>query len=789
MTRPKRVNLGSVGSSKAKAKISRIQYDEKMEQIAAAVRYCEANNCRGKKALSTGKFPLVKDHKTITRRLDGDVVSGQEKSHVSILLAEEEECLVSYAINKARAMQPIKRNAMTDLILNTLRIRKANNKKMKGGRKCVKLSRPALNALRKGRVSKFFWQRFQAKYEKVLREKRVGHTSLARAVACTTDMAIAHLDSLAEELISKGIFTNAEQIKPGVWTGDIDGSRVFNRDETPQAIRYGVDGSANNLAFCGSGENCNELIKENREFVTIEPFISLDGKVHMCHVIFAAAGITSAMAPSKAVESIKNLLISTTESGYQTGESCLGSCKYLDKILAKEGILRPISMLTDGHSSRFDLSVLRFNKEKQMTSHVSPADTTSVTQVLDQLNAALHSRYDVECAKFFRDNHINREVFMEVLSEVWKTWTTSASIIKAWKRCGISSTGLSYEWMQQDKLEAADALVQKEHPATPKQQKESWDIESPVGVRKGTLEYERRKNEMYREALKERSQNIVSPDEVPGFLTIEKVRVPPKKKAIRLTQVHGSMEGSKILELREEVEKKQQEKEAEKLKKKMGKSEQKNSFLRCKDSCVCGSEKCQASGLKQCPVCGDVMKTHCSKKKCQVNGIKPLMVFCGFDQAKKAKAKANVKAPKVSKKRGAELFADDSDDSDYSNGSDDLDDFDDFPHQFTDDDDEESTVGGVPRAPSQNGRVLLPIKNEDVVCGMWVVVSYEGECFIGMVVSKDGEWINVRCLQLPYGIGEPQLFEEGEGESYPIVFESSVTPEQVSIDGQLFWKY
>ena len=118
-------------------------------------------------------------------------------------------------------------------------------------------------------------------------------------------MAIAHLDSLAEGLISKGIFTNAEQIKSRIWTGNIDGSRVFNRDETSQAIRYGVDGSARNLAYCGKGESCSELMKENREFVTIEPFISLDGKVHMCHVIFAAAGITSAMAPSKAVKTIK----------------------------------------------------------------------------------------------------------------------------------------------------------------------------------------------------------------------------------------------------------------------------------------------------------------------------------------------------------------------------------------------------------------------------------------------------------------------------------------------------
>ena len=91
---------------------------------------------------------------------------------------------------------------------------------------------------------------------------------------------------------------------------------------------------------------------------------------------------------------------------------------------------------------------------------------------------------------------------MEVLSEVWQTWATPESIIKAWKRCGISSNGLSYEWMQQDKLTAVDALIEKQ-PETPAK-KEAWDIESPVGLRKGSMEYVLKKNEMYREALIER---------------------------------------------------------------------------------------------------------------------------------------------------------------------------------------------------------------------------------------------------------------------------------------------
>ena len=43
-----------------------------------------------------------------------------------------------------------------------------------------------------------------------------------RALNCTREMAIDHLDELAEELIATGIFTNACQLEPGRWTGTID---------------------------------------------------------------------------------------------------------------------------------------------------------------------------------------------------------------------------------------------------------------------------------------------------------------------------------------------------------------------------------------------------------------------------------------------------------------------------------------------------------------------------------------------------------------------------------------
>ena len=94
--------------SKLNAEVLRKNYDEKNKQIEDAVKFCQENKCKGKKALSTGNFPLIGDHKTITRRLTGEVVHGSEKFVVSILLPSEEEGLVNYVKNKCRAMQPVR---------------------------------------------------------------------------------------------------------------------------------------------------------------------------------------------------------------------------------------------------------------------------------------------------------------------------------------------------------------------------------------------------------------------------------------------------------------------------------------------------------------------------------------------------------------------------------------------------------------------------------------------------------------------------------------------------------
>ena len=97
-------------------------------------------------------------------------------------------------------------------------------------------------------------------------------------VCCINNVYYYLLDYLAEELISCGIFTNPEKVENGVWTGEIDTTRLFNHDETPQFINYGVDATQSGLAYAARGESCKKMLRENRESVTICPVVSLAGK-------------------------------------------------------------------------------------------------------------------------------------------------------------------------------------------------------------------------------------------------------------------------------------------------------------------------------------------------------------------------------------------------------------------------------------------------------------------------------------------------------------------------------
>ena len=89
------------------------------------------------------------------------------------------------------------------------------------------------------------------KYQKYITKKKHDTLSINCALNCTKEMACNHLNNLAEEIIKTNIFINAIQLETGIWQGDIDITRVYNHDETPQFMNYGADGIPNGLVYAG----------------------------------------------------------------------------------------------------------------------------------------------------------------------------------------------------------------------------------------------------------------------------------------------------------------------------------------------------------------------------------------------------------------------------------------------------------------------------------------------------------------------------------------------------------
>ena len=313
------------------AKIVRERINMKEAQLDEAITWCRINSKRGWAAMQTGNFPLINDARAINRRLDGEVQNRAEYESRSVLTIIEEDILVRYLKNMNRCNQGVSRKGCEDVIIKMLELRRWGINK--GVKRFKPLSKASTTALEKRKISRSFWRRFDSKHPDITR-KRQGIVSMNRALNCSREMATEHIDDLANELIRLGIFTNAEQQGPGQWTGRVDRSRIFNFDETPQFVNYGVDGTANGLVYAGRGEECKEMIRENRECITICPFVSFNGDVEICQVVFKGKGITSRMGNPD----IQNLLVSATENGIQTKSSLEDAYKFFNKCIEKKGV-------------------------------------------------------------------------------------------------------------------------------------------------------------------------------------------------------------------------------------------------------------------------------------------------------------------------------------------------------------------------------------------------------------------------------------------------------------------
>ena len=111
-------------------------------------------------------------------------------------------------------------------------------------------------------------------------------------------------------------------------------------------------------------------------------------------------------------------------------------------------------VIADGRKSRFDAQVLRHCEEHTLDQFILWPDTSGATQKHDQINSQLHSKYEeMKSVMYTEYSDLNKEGFMNILAEVIMDWTTPEKLVKAGKRVGITSKGLSVEWTDQAMFE------------------------------------------------------------------------------------------------------------------------------------------------------------------------------------------------------------------------------------------------------------------------------------------------------------------------------------------------
>ena len=745
--------------SNAIDRVNQARINTKAAQLQDAVEWCQEQNCRGYLAVKSGHFPQIKDPRTINKRLDKIMKVGEDRWYCTILTEKEESSLVRYLKNRNRCLQSLTEKEVEQVVLRMLQYRKMVNKK--GGRMFIALTRNAKQALEKNKVSRSFFRRLFAKNPELVKKKQK-KVEINRGLNCTREMATEYLDDLAALLNQTGI-ADLTYVEPGVWEGPIDTSRIIGHDETPQFINHGKSAFIRNQVIGVRGQSSETLASINRECNTVHPFHDFDGNHILCQVIFSGSGISSHMAP-ESTSQIANLLISVNKSGVSDHETLLAAYKKMNSVLDEKRVVRPVVVIEDGHASRFDEGVMQYALDHDNEQFLLHPDTSSTTQMHDQVNTWLHKKYDdAKDEMYSRMANLNREDFMHIIAKCYGEAYSRDALVKAAKRVGISSHGLNVNWMQQDKFARAAALLSPEKSEEPKTPDVTMSLQaSPVGVRKRSAKWYEFKLAQSLNVIKELQQTPVSPEDVPGIMPIGKIQ-PKKTKVKRITQVHGSLSACDLLEKVKEANKKEQEMNERKQEAAMKKERLKEVFLKCKVECQCGTGSCEAKGLKQCPVCLSVQKSACSKKECVINGQKPVMLLPAQKTPKSG--------PSSRAKRRTLHYSSSEDGSDSDDGSE----KDDTEDEETYSDNEEELANQLSRVWES---VSPPVPEENIV-GKWYAVIVRSKrrktLYIAKIIQRflddhegEVESLEMRCLMPKHGSGNviddtPELLPDDNG--------------------------
>ena len=248
---------------------------------------------RGYAAVKSALFPSIKGARTINKQLDEATSTTKSKRSETRGATWKNKPWFHFDFSKTKvcSMQGATRTKATKYIHDILHVWEHLNKQCKRVQAYQLISDNGEKFLAKGKLSKSFWWDFENDHSSLTRKKQGHDRAKCSCIHRSYGEAIfrwssrrAHLDRHIHECKTNRTWC--------IWTGSIDNSCIFNHDKMPQFIDSGVSSSVTMaLTCCGSSEKCEQMKEENRECVTIKPYITFDGEILMCHVIFAGTCI------------------------------------------------------------------------------------------------------------------------------------------------------------------------------------------------------------------------------------------------------------------------------------------------------------------------------------------------------------------------------------------------------------------------------------------------------------------------------------------------------------------
>ncbi|KAK3288273.1 hypothetical protein CYMTET_4245 [Cymbomonas tetramitiformis] len=290
--------------------------------------------------------------------------------------------------------------------------------------------------------------------------------------------------------------------------------RVLNRDESPQFVDFNtLRGNNIRRRVASTGDSAVLPKQENRECVSIDVTMSLDGFLFGPHIIIARECLTESCAPDEVAvfddcinEKLKystHNLISNNQCGVRTGVTLLQRYKLLDDSAVER----------EGQHERYFSSAL-----------------------LDQVNRQLHTEYSKGVREFKK--------------------TRKAQLAMEFQR----SVDESEECVAPGEINREHFVVHAQPEVTDSAPPSFADFSgSPEGFRRGTPEYYKRKLAAIR-ALGQEWEIFETTPMLRGILEIQSVpKLPPKPSKGRLSDNNGSFTFNEIRKKKKAAKKQAEE--------------------------------------------------------------------------------------------------------------------------------------------------------------------------------------------------------------------------------------